>query len=115
VGAAEEAAAILADQGVDATVWDVRVAKPLDRDMLVDASTHPLVVTVEDGIIRGGVGSQVVEGMAGLDESRRVPATLTLGLPDAFIAHGKADHILVDLGLDPSGIASAIAKTLITV
>jgi 1-deoxy-D-xylulose-5-phosphate synthase len=115
VGAALDAASILAEQGVDATVWDVRVAKPLDRDMLADAAEHPLVVTAEDGIVRGGVGSQIVEGMAGLHEDRHAPPTLVLGPPDAFIAHGKADHILTDLGLDAAGIAAAVAKALITV
>src|SRR5207244_9218713 len=51
VEAAEEAAAILLEQeGVSATVWDVRVVKPLDREMVADAAGHPLVLTAEDGI-----------------------------------------------------------------
>jgi 1-deoxy-D-xylulose-5-phosphate synthase len=112
LAAAEDAAAVLAADGVSATVWDVRVAKPLDRRMLAHAAGHRLVVTVEDGTIVGGVGSQVVEGMAALDEGRRAPATLVLGVPSAFIAHGKADRILAELGLDGAGVAAATTKAL---
>ncbi|MDP8937551.1 MAG: 1-deoxy-D-xylulose-5-phosphate synthase, partial [Actinomycetota bacterium] len=50
VEAAEEAARLLDRQGVDATLWDVRVVKPLDPAMVADAAAHPLVVTVEDGV-----------------------------------------------------------------
>ncbi|MER3452456.1 MAG: 1-deoxy-D-xylulose-5-phosphate synthase, partial [Acidimicrobiia bacterium] len=49
VEAAEEAAAILARDGIATTVWDVRCVKPLDREMLADAARHRLVVTAEDG------------------------------------------------------------------
>jgi 1-deoxy-D-xylulose-5-phosphate synthase len=112
VEAAEHAAEVLAEQGVSATVWDPRVVKPLDLDMLRDASNHELVVTAEDGIAVGGIGSQIVEGIAALDESRQSPPVLVLGTPSAFIAHGKPDRILADLGLDGPGIAAASAKAL---
>jgi 1-deoxy-D-xylulose-5-phosphate synthase len=110
--AAERAADLLAEHGVSATVWDPRVVKPLDAEMLTDASRHELVVTVEDGIAVGGIGSQIVEGIAALDESRQSPPVLVLGTPPAFIAHGKPDRILADLGLDAAGIAAASAKAL---
>jgi 1-deoxy-D-xylulose-5-phosphate synthase len=110
--AAEHAAALLEEQGVDATVWDPRVVKPLDVDMLADASRHGLVVTVEDGIMVGGIGSQVVEGMAGLQESRACPPSIVLGTPSQFIPHGKPDRILADLGLDGPGVAAAALKAL---
>jgi 1-deoxy-D-xylulose-5-phosphate synthase len=110
--AAERAAELLAEQGVDATIWDPRVVKPLDVDMLADASRHGLVVTVEDGIVVGGIGSQIVEGMAGLHESRVVPPSIVLGTPAQFIPHGKPDQILAELGLDAPGIAAAALKAL---
>jgi 1-deoxy-D-xylulose-5-phosphate synthase len=110
--AAERAADVLAEQGVSATVWDPRVVKPLDVDMLSDASRHELVVTAEDGIAVGGIGSQIAEGIAALDESRQSPPVLVLGTPSAFIAHDKPDRILADLGLDGPGIAAASAKAL---
>ena len=49
VEAAESAAGLLREQGVSATVWDVRVAKPLDPEMLADAARHRVVLTAEDG------------------------------------------------------------------
>jgi 1-deoxy-D-xylulose-5-phosphate synthase len=112
VEAAEAAADLLAEQGVTATVWDPRVVKPLDVDMLVDAARHDLVVTAEDGIVVGGIGMQVVEGIAGLSESREAPRSVVLGTPAQYIPHGKADRILADLGLDAQGIANAAMKAL---
>jgi 1-deoxy-D-xylulose-5-phosphate synthase len=110
--ATEAAAELLAEQGVQATVWDARVVKPLDVDMLADAARHALVVTVEDGIVVGGIGSQMAEGIAALDEGRQAPPVLPLGTPAQFIPHGKPDRILADLGLDAPGIAAAAAKAL---
>jgi 1-deoxy-D-xylulose-5-phosphate synthase len=112
LAAAEEAAALMEAEGVHATVWDVRVVKPLDQRMLAAAAEHRLVVTVEDGIIPGGVGSQIVDGMASLDESRQSPPALTLGIPSMFLPHGKADQILASLGLDGPGVAAATMKAL---
>jgi 1-deoxy-D-xylulose-5-phosphate synthase len=109
---AEHAADLLAEQGVSATVWDARVVKPLDVDMLVDAARHGLVVTAEDGIVVGGIGMQMVEGMAGLSESRQAPRSVVLGTPSQYIPHGKADRILADLGLDAAGIAASALKAL---
>ena len=112
VAAAEEAAALLADMGMSATVWDVRVVKPLDREMLADAGRHHLVVTVEDGIKVGGIGSQIAEGMAEQTESRISPPVLVLGVPAEYLPHGKPDRILAELGLDGPGLAAAAAKAL---
>jgi 1-deoxy-D-xylulose-5-phosphate synthase len=109
---AEEAAATLAERGTTATVWDVRVAKPLDTEMLRDAARHRLVVTVEDGIRVGGVGSQIAEGIAELEESRQSPPVLVLGTPPEFLPHGKIDRIHAELGLDGAGIAAATTKAL---
>jgi 1-deoxy-D-xylulose-5-phosphate synthase len=110
--AVEEAAEILAADGVDVTVWDVRVVRPLDAAMVTDAGTHDLVVTVEDGIRVGGAGSLIVDAIADLHETRYSPPILTLGIPTSYIPHGKADRILTQLGLDGPGIAAATAKAL---
>ncbi len=58
LAAAEAAASELEAEGVRCTVWDMRVVKPLDPEMIDDAARHPLVVTVEDGIREGGAGSR---------------------------------------------------------
>ena len=112
VEAAEEAAEHLASDGVDVTVWDARVVKPLDVEMLADAAAHPLVVTVEDGVRMGGVGMAMQDAMAALDPGRATPPFVILGTPDAYIAQGKPARILTDLGLDAAGIAAATRKAL---
>jgi 1-deoxy-D-xylulose-5-phosphate synthase len=109
---AELAVASLAAEGIDATLWDVRVVRPLDPVMISDAGRHRLVVTVEDGIRSGGAGAFIADAIADLDQGRVGPPVLTLGLPTAYVPHGKPDEILAQLGLDGSGIAAAITKAL---
>jgi len=111
VGKMLEAAEEAGEQ-LDATVWDVRVVKPLDVEMLRSAAGHRLVVTVEDGIRVGGVGMQVMDAVAGLEESRISPPVVVLGLPSAFIPQGKPDHLLASHGLDGPGIVAAAEKAL---
>jgi 1-deoxy-D-xylulose-5-phosphate synthase len=110
--AAEEAAEILGHDGVDATVWDVRVVRPLDPHMVADAGRHGLIVTVEDGVRIGGAGSLIVDAVADLTETRVSPPVLVLGVPTSYIPHGQVDAILRQLGLDGPGIAAATAKAL---
>jgi 1-deoxy-D-xylulose-5-phosphate synthase len=108
--AARSAASLLIEQDIDATVWDIRVAKPLDPVMLRDAAVHRLVVTVEDGVAQGGVGDAIALDLA----SRRDPAprTVVLGTPDEYIPHGDPDELLADLGLDAVGIAARTVKAV---
>jgi 1-deoxy-D-xylulose-5-phosphate synthase len=109
VEAAEEAADKLAADGVDPTVWDVRVVSPADADMLLDAVSHELVVTVEDGIRVGGAGTFLLDAMRSLPGlARPLPPVRILGVPRTYIAQGKPDLILSDLGLDGPGIASTV-------
>jgi 1-deoxy-D-xylulose-5-phosphate synthase len=110
--AAEEAADILAAMGQAVTVWDVRVVRPLDTQMIADAGRHDLIVTVEDGVRLGGAGSLISDAVADLLETRCCPPVLVLGIPVAFIPHGTPELILTQLGLDGPGIAAAVAKTL---
>jgi len=109
---AEEAAEILAADGIEATVWDVRVVRPLDPRMITDAGRHRLVVTVEDGLRVGGAGSLVADAVADLQETRVSPPVLMLGVPTSYVPHGEVGAILSQLGLDGPGIAAAIAKAL---
>ncbi len=104
LGAAVEAAEALAADGIDATVWDVRVV-PLDEDMLADAAEHPVVLTAEDGIREGGVGSMIADAISRLDATATPPRVRVLGTPKAYIPHAKPDAILAELGLDGAGLA----------
>ncbi|HVM09030.1 MAG TPA: 1-deoxy-D-xylulose-5-phosphate synthase [Acidimicrobiales bacterium] len=110
VEAAEEAARLLAAEGIDAAIWDPRVVKPLDQAMLLDAAKHQLVVTVEDGTRVGGAGAYIADAIASLDEHRTPPRVVILGVPAEFIPFGDPNTILANLGLDADGIASAVRK-----
>jgi 1-deoxy-D-xylulose-5-phosphate synthase len=113
VEAAEEAAGMLEGVGVSTTVWDMRLVKPLDDDLVADAGRHRLVVTVEDGVREGGAGARLVDALGrsalvgGLDGPDGTPPVIVLGVADAYVAHGDAATIRAELGLDGIGIAAA--------
>ena len=106
VDACMGAAALLEQVGVGTTVWDVRCARPLDPELLVDAVAHRVVVSVEDGIREGGIGAALADQVAELTVgTSRPPRVRVLGTPTDFIAHGKPDAILAELGLGAHGVA----------
>jgi 1-deoxy-D-xylulose-5-phosphate synthase len=107
LGAALEAAEILTDEGIDATVWDPRVVKPLDPDMIDDAARHRVVISVEDGLREGGIGTLITDAL-----HRRGPVVEVLGVPTQFLDHDKPDAILARLGLDGAGVATAARQAL---
>ncbi|MDQ6726543.1 MAG: 1-deoxy-D-xylulose-5-phosphate synthase [Actinomycetota bacterium] len=112
VEAAEDAARLLDRQGVAATVWDVRVVKPLDPLMIADAAGHPLVVTVEDGVRLGGAGSAIADAVGATAEGRQCPPVIVLGVPDRFIAQAPPAAIHAAIGLDGPGIAASVIRAL---
>jgi 1-deoxy-D-xylulose-5-phosphate synthase len=109
VAEAIDAAALLAEQGIDTTVWDVRSCAPLDPDMIDDAAAHGAVITVEDGIRDGGVGMTIADQVHAL--AATVPVQV-LGIPAKFLPQGSAEKILAQLGLDAAGIAAAASQLL---
>tara|TARA_R110001583_G_scaffold46064_3_gene144715 strand:+ start:819 stop:2747 length:1929 start_codon:yes stop_codon:yes gene_type:complete len=102
------ASALNAAEELDATVADMRFVKPLDTD-LIDAlaDDYDLLVTLEENVIAGGAGSAVSEY---LNQQNRWMPVLQLGLPDAFIDHGKHAQLLSDIGLDTQGILASIRQ-----
>ena len=81
-----DAAGLLADQGVEATVLNARFCKPLDAEAILSAARRcGSVVTIEDGVASGGFGSAVLELLA--EAGLAVPVSV-IGLPDHFIEHG---------------------------
>lgn len=110
VHAALAAARLLAEDGIEASVWDARWVKPVDMDMLAMAAKYPLVATLEDNSVVGGFGSAVLEGFAQLGGA--APKTLTLGLPDDFVTQGPIRDLRVQLGIDPQGIADSVSEAL---
>ena len=112
VEAAEGAADLLQiEKGVGVTVWDVRCVAPLDPAMLASAARHRVVVTVEDGLRDGGAGALIADAVA-RHESTAPPPVTVLGIPLEYVPQGKPSQILVNLGLDPAGIATSAANAL---
>ena len=100
--------ALVAAEALDATVVDMRFAKPLDEALVLEmARSHEGLVTVEEGCIAGGAGSGVAECLAAAGLA--VPM-LHLGLPDEFIEHGDPAKLLAQIGLDAAGIERSIRQ-----
>ena len=91
---------------LNATVVNMRWAKPLDEAMILQmAAKHSCLVTLEDACVMGGAGSAVGEF---LQKSNLQIPLLSLGLPDQFIEHGDPAKLMAMQGLDASGIEKAI-------
>ncbi|UUC92424.1 MULTISPECIES: 1-deoxy-D-xylulose-5-phosphate synthase [Comamonas] len=102
--------ALQAAEALDASVANMRWAKPLDEELLLRiAAEHELIVTLEEGCVMGGAGSAVMECLAAHGLSKSV---LQLGLPDEFIEHGDPAKLLALQGLDAAGIEASIRKRL---
>ncbi|HTR74458.1 MAG TPA: 1-deoxy-D-xylulose-5-phosphate synthase [Solirubrobacterales bacterium] len=111
VHVALEAAAILADHGLQVTVADARFAKPLDGELATRlAREHDLLVTIEENVLPGGFGAAVLEHLedafaAGPAERARV---LRVGLPDRYVTHGKPDLLHAEVGLTGQSVADRV-------
>jgi 1-deoxy-D-xylulose-5-phosphate synthase len=98
--------ALAAAERIDATVVDMRWAKPIDTELLLSvASRHDALVTIEEGAVMGGAGGAVMEE---LQKAAVLKPVLQLGLRDEFIPHGDPARLLALQGLDAAGIESSI-------
>ena len=103
--------ALKAAENLDATVVNMRWAKPLDTALLLQvAAEHDAIVTLEEGCIQGGAGSAVLEALSAAAVLRPV---LQLGLPDVFIEHGDPALLLSLQGLDAKGIEASVRARFI--
>ncbi len=104
-----DTAEILTGQGVSVTVIDPRWVMPVPASVLELARDHRIVVSLEDGVRAGGVGSRIRQEMraAGIDT-----ALNELGLPAEFIKHAERHEILEEVGLTPEKISADILAQL---
>ena len=111
VGKALEAAEILAEGGLEATVADARFAKPVDAGLMAQlAAEHDLLVTVEEGVLAGGFGSAVWET---LSDGGAAPRILRVGLPDRYVTHGKPALLHHEVGFTGKRIAERIEAAVL--
>ena len=106
VGKALEAADLLREHGIEATVADARFAKPLDAGLVAQLmAEHELLVTVEEGVLAGGFGSAVWETLSDAGLPSRI---LRVGLPDRFVTHGAPALLHEEVGFTGAKIAERI-------
>lgn len=105
-GMALEVADLLALQGIGSTVIDPRWVVPVPHSVIELSRGHRLVVSLEDGIKVGGIGTRIRQDLreAGVDT-----AVTELGLPDEFIDHATRAQIMQDIGLTAPQVAEDIA------
>jgi 1-deoxy-D-xylulose-5-phosphate synthase len=105
-----QVAKMLADQGIGATVIDPRWVIPVPKSVVSLASKHRLVVTIEDGIRVGGIGTRVRQDL----RAAQVDTALSeIGLPDEFLEHASRDEILDRVGLNAQDIAREIVAQVL--
>ncbi len=111
VGRGLDAADLLAEHGIEATVADARFAKPIDAALMARlAADHELLVTVEEGVLAGGFGSAVWETLNDLD---MVDARIMrIGLPDRYVTHGTPAKLYEEVGFTGRRIAERILSAV---
>jgi 1-deoxy-D-xylulose-5-phosphate synthase len=100
--------ALEAGAQLQATVVNMRFVKPLDENLVTElATSHELLVTVEENVVAGGAGSAVLECLtrAGIE----IPV-LQIGMPDRFVTHGDPAPLLKECGLDKDGLLRSIRE-----
>ena len=110
VQSALDAVAALAEQGISAGVVSMRFVKPLDTELLFKcAKKYGKLVTLEEGVLAGGVGSAVLEAL-NKEQLLQQCRVLTLGIPDEFVLHGDKKLLFRDLSLDVPSIVKQTAE-----
>ena len=94
------------EKGISIAHYDLRFLKPLDEELLHEVGRKfQRIVTVEDGIRKGGMGSAVLEFMA---DNGYAPHIRRIGVPDTFIEHGTIQELYHLCGMDEEGICQSI-------
>ena len=102
----ERVVAEAAKLGVSVAHYDMRFLKPIDEGLLhAVGKKFSRIVTLEDGTVKGGLGSAVVEFMAANGYS---PTIKVLGIPDAFVEHGTPAELYRICGMDNASVLAAI-------
>jgi len=100
--------ALKAADNLNATVANMRWAKPLDVELVLElARTHKALVTLEEGTVLGGAGSAVLEALQAAGVQCPVQV---LGIPDVFTEHGDPAKLLAEMGLDAAGIEASVRQ-----
>ncbi|MBB5917417.1 1-deoxy-D-xylulose-5-phosphate synthase [Nocardia transvalensis] len=97
----------LGERGIGAAVVDPVWVQPVAPELVALACRHRLVVTVEDGLRDGGVGTALAEAVRAAGGR---PATMNFGVPRRFLRHGTRSEVLADCGLTDGDVAAAVLR-----
>ena len=101
-----EAAAIAETKGINVAVYDMRFLKPLDENLVRQvASKYTDIITIENGALKGGLGSAVAEFV--VDNNLKVNLH-RMGIPDYFVAHGSLKELHKECGIDTDAVVEII-------
>ena len=101
-----EAAKLLQEEGVEASVYDMHTLRPLDEEAICEAADTGYVVTVEEHSVHGGLGGAVAEVLG----QRKPTRMKILGLPDEKLYCGTSAEVFSHYGLTPRDIADAVLR-----
>lgn len=100
----------LRNEGINPGHYDMRFAKPLDEALLHEAcQQYEKLITVEDGTVKGGFGSAILEFMAEHGYKNEVKI---LGIPDRLVEHGSPKELHHECGYDAAGIEAAVLEMM---
>ena len=100
----------LGEKAAQVAHYDMRWLKPIDEELLhIVGKTFDTIITVEDGMISGGLGSAVLEFLA---DNGYTPREIRLGVTDQFVEHGSTKELYQLLKLDKEGICELLLQAL---
>ncbi|MBQ6583533.1 MAG: 1-deoxy-D-xylulose-5-phosphate synthase, partial [Alistipes sp.] len=95
-------------EGVSVAVYDLRYAKPLDSELIIEVGKQfDRIITVEDGVLRGGVGEAIIKLLSDNNIHKSIK---NLGIADTFIEQGTPAELYSLCGYDAEGILRAIIE-----
>ena len=98
------------ETGQSVAHYDLRFLKPLDETLLHEVGKNfTRIITVEDGVLKGGMGTAVLEFMA---DNGYTPQVVRIGIPDHFVEHGTVKQLYHLCGMDEEGIIKALEGSL---
>ena len=96
----------LKTHGIDSTLVNSRFIKPVDEELLKELSaSHTLYVTIEENVLTGGYGAQV---LAYIEKERISVRTESFGIPDEYVEHGSVDVLRKEVMLDADTVTARI-------
>ncbi len=105
-----KAADLLKEENIDVAVYDIRFLKPIDEEMLHEIfKKYTKIITLEDGVIIGGLGSAVMEFAV---DHQYTSVVKRLGIPDQFIEQGSVAELQAECSIDVKGIISTVRQVL---